>query len=225
MLILFDIDGTLLRTERCGVASMTQAGQELFGAHFGFEGIEVAGRLDCLIWRDLCRRNEIEDCPANHDRFRSRYGQILAERLTRDPLARALPGVAPLLAALRRREDVVLGLLTGNYPETGRMKVSAAGLDPDQFLVGAWGIDGDSRRALPPVAMRRHRELVGRDIHPERVVIIGDTPHDVDCARHNGCRVIGVATGSFASDQLREAGADVAVETLEDERVARFLGV
>lgn len=223
MLLLFDIDGTLLLTERAGVASMLLAGRELFGEHFSFDGIEVAGRLDSLIWRDLCARNAVADTPENHDRFRARYGLALADRLVVDPTARALPGVAPLLSALRQRDAAVLGLLTGNYPETGRLKIASAGLDPDQFLVAAWGIDAAARRDLPPVAMRRHRELLGRDVAPEQVAIIGDTPHDVDCAKHNGCRVVAVATGSFSVEQLSRAGADLVVETLEDERVLRFL--
>ena len=223
-LILFDIDGTMLRTERAGVASMLAAGRELFGEHFSFDGIEVAGRLDSLIWADLCQRNGIEPNDGNHASFRGRYGTFLAERLTKDPTARALPGVQPLLAELRTRDDVTLGLLTGNYPETGRLKIAAAGIDPDQFTIAAWGIDGMSRRELPPVAMRRHREQLGREIPPDRVLIIGDTPHDVDCARHNGCRVIAVATGAFDVATLAAAGADLAVTNLEDtDRVARWI--
>lgn len=225
MLILFDIDGTMLRTERAGVASMLAAGQELFGAHFSFEGIEVAGRLDALIWADLCARNAVEPSEGNHVRFRTRYGQHLAERLTKDPTARALPGVQPLLTELGRRDGFTLGLLTGNYPETGRLKIAAAGIDPDQFTIAAWGIDGASRRELPPVAMRRHREQLGRDIAAERVLIIGDTPHDVDCARHNGCKVIGVATGAFSVETLAEAGADLALSDLSDTaRVVQWIG-
>lgn len=216
MLVLFDIDGTMLLTERAGVASMLAAGRELFGERFTFDGVEVSGRLDSLIFRDLCRVNGVAETPENHDRFRARYGERLAERLGRDPTARALPGVAALLGELRGRGHSTLGLLTGNYPETGRLKISAAGLDPDQFAVAAWGIDGATRRDLPPVAMRRHRELLGREIESHRVLIIGDTPHDVDCAKHNGCRVIGVATGAFNVDALAAAGADRAVPTLAD---------
>mgnify|MGYP000558694495 CR=1 FL=1 len=216
MLILFDIDGTMLHTERAGVTSMLEAGRELFGDHFSFEGIDVAGRLDSLIWRDLCAANGVEPSDDNHTRFRTRYGRALADRLTREATARALPGVVPLLDALTKFEEITIGLLTGNYPETGRLKISAAGIDPDRFLVAAWGIDGPSRRHLPPVAMRRHRELLGRDIAADRVLVIGDTPHDVDCAHHNGCRVIGVATGSFSVDRLRDEGADLAVTSLEE---------
>lgn len=215
MLILFDIDGTMLHTERAGVASMLEAGRELFGEHFSFDGIDVAGRLDSLIWRDLCAANKVAPTDENHTRFRTRYGRALADRLTREATARALPGVIPLLDALTGVDEITLGLLTGNYPETGRLKITAAGIDPDRFLVAAWGIDGPSRRHLPPVAMRRHRELLGRDIAPERVLVIGDTPHDVDCAHHNGCKVIGVATGSFTVERLRDEGADLAVPSLE----------
>lgn len=224
MLILFDIDGTMLQTERAGVASMLEAGKELFGDHFSFDGVPVAGRLDVLIWRDLARMNRIDENPGNHDRFRARYGRALAERLVRDPTARALPGVVELIDALGRRNDLALGLLTGNYPETGRLKISAAGIDPDRFLVAAWGIDGESRRELPPVAMRRHHETLGRPIAADRVLIIGDTPHDVDCAKHHGCRVIAVATGSFSVDELTAAGADLTVPNLSrTEELVRFI--
>lgn len=214
MLVLFDIDGTMLQTERAGVASMLEAGKELFGEHFSFEGIPVAGRLDILIWRDLARMNRIDDHAENHDRFRARYGRALAERLARDPTARALPGVVALVDALHQRSDLSLGLLTGNYPETGRLKIASAGIDPDRFRVAAWGIDGDSRRDLPPVAIRRHHETLGRPIAAERVLIIGDTPHDVDCAKHHGCRVIAVATGSFSVDELAACGPDLTVPNL-----------
>jgi phosphoglycolate phosphatase-like HAD superfamily hydrolase len=216
MLVLFDIDGTLLLTQRAGMNAMLDAGRELFGEQFTMDGIEFAGRLDCLIWQDLVRLNSLEDSQSQHDRFRATYGVHLHRRLETEKKALLLPGVAELVGKLADEPGVTIGLLTGNYPETGKMKIAAAGLNPDLFRVAAWGIDGRTRRDLPPVAMSRHAQLRGKRIDPERVVIIGDTPHDVDCASAHGCRSIGVATGVFTVEALQASGADLAVQDLSD---------
>jgi len=216
MLILFDIDGTILLTEGAGVHSMGDAGRELFGDRFTVQGIDFSGRLDSLIWKDLVDLNGVENSDANHDRFRATYGKHLHRRLHDSPTVKLLPGVKDLVHQLAAVEPVTLGLLTGNYPETGRLKIERAGLDPDLFSVAAWGIDGATRRDLPRVAMQRHRQQSGLMIEPDQVVIIGDTPHDIDCANHNGCRSVGVATGAFDLAALRECGADLAVENLSD---------
>jgi phosphoglycolate phosphatase-like HAD superfamily hydrolase len=216
MLVLFDIDGTLLVTERAGVHGMQDAGRELFGPQFTFDGVEFAGRLDPLIWLELAARNGVEDSAVHHERFRAAYARHLQRRLKERPTARLLPGVAGLVDHLRAERDVTLGLLTGNYPETGRLKIACAGLDVEVFKIAAWGCDGATRRDLPPVAIRAHERALGRSIPREQVVVIGDTPHDIDCAHHNGCRALGVATGVFSAASLREAGADLAVADLAD---------
>jgi len=218
MLILFDIDGTILLTQGAGVKAMLDAGHELFGEQFTTDGVEFSGRLDTLIWADLTRINSVPNTDESHDLFRATYGRKLAERLQRNPTAKLLPGVRDIVHQIAEFDDATLGLLTGNYPETGRLKIKHAGLDPDLFKVNAWGCDGQARRDLPPVAMRQHREATGRNLRGEDVVIIGDTPHDIDCARAHGCRSIGVATGVFGVADLREAGADLAVENLAETR-------
>ena len=216
MLVLFDIDGTLLRTDGAGLEAMQEAAQELLGTAVTFGGIPTAGRLDPLIWRDLAALNGIADADGIHDVFRTRYAAHLGRRLRESGCARIMPGVAELVTTLQGVETCVLGLLTGNYEETGRMKVEAIGLEPEWFPVTAWGDEGSHRRDLPPVAMRRYEAHVGRSVPPEKVVIIGDTPHDVDCAKAHGCRVIGVATGMYGAAELADAGADLAVEDLSD---------
>jgi phosphoglycolate phosphatase len=215
MLILFDIDGTLLLTRGAGVQAMRDAGRELFGERFTVDGVEFSGRLDPLIWRDLAMHNGVDDAELHHEPFRAAYRRHITRRLTEQPTAFSLPGVAALIEELQRcADEVTLGVLTGNYPETGRLKLERAGLSPDVFTVAAWGIDGPTRRDLPPIAFRRYHEHHARTIEPERVVIIGDTPHDVDCALHNGCRALGVATGAFSTGELLDAGAHHAMENL-----------
>jgi phosphoglycolate phosphatase len=216
MLILFDIDGTILLTQGAGIAAMQDAGRELYGEGFTADGVEFAGRLDTLIWTDLTRLNRLPNIDEQHDRFRAMYGRKLAERLASNHTATLLPGVRELVHHLMDVDHATLGLLTGNYPETGRLKIRSAGLDPDLFKVAAWGCDGKARRDLPPIAMAHHLRLTGRELAGEQVIIIGDTPHDIDCARAHGCRSIGVATGAFSVDDLKQAGADLAVETLAE---------
>jgi phosphoglycolate phosphatase-like HAD superfamily hydrolase len=214
-LILFDIDGTLLTAGGAGRAAMVDAGRELFGDVFTLDGVEIAGRLDPLIYADAAALCGVDDGAAHHDRFRAVYRAHLERRLATSDV-RALPGTADLVGALRRAETVSLGLLTGNYPETGRLKLTAAGLDESVFAVNAFGSDGGHRRDLPLVAIRRYAERHGRPIEPQHVVVIGDTAHDVDCAGANGCRCIGVGTGLTPTDELRGLGADLAVDDLSD---------
>lgn len=223
MLILFDIDGTMLLTGGAGVRAMEETGRELFHAEFTMAGIDFAGRLDSLIWRDLAARNRVDADEDTHQRFRARYGEVLSRTLAASNETRALPGVIELIERLRAMESLTLGVLTGNYPETGRMKIAAAGIDPDVFRVGAWGCEAMSRRDLVPLAMQRYEAHAQRAIERELVVVIGDTPHDVACAVAVGALPVAVATGGFSVEQLRATGAPIVLEDLSD--TASFLAL
>ena len=225
MLVLCDIDGTLLHSQHAGMHAMVDAFEELhIGKTFSFDGIDIAGRLDTLIWHDMVRRHEVSDDADSHEVFRETYRRHLAKRLQENNTVKAFHGVAELVDRLVQAPNVELGLLTGNYPATGRLKVEFAGLSHDHFTVNAFAGEGATRRDLPPIALRRYREKHGRDIERERVVIIGDTPHDVDCAHHNGCLCLAVATGQFTAAQLRECKADHVVESLSPvEPIVRWL--
>jgi phosphoglycolate phosphatase-like HAD superfamily hydrolase len=214
MLVLFDIDGTLVESGGAGRAAMEAAGRELFGRSFTLDGVEIAGRLDPLIWDDAARAAGVDDPAAHHDRFRSTYARVLRDRLDRHPTVRALPGADALVSALAGVPGITLGLLTGNYPETGRLKISRARLEPDRFPIGAWGSDAPRRPDLVTVARRRHHELTGRETAVDQVVIVGDTPHDVGCATAHGCRCLAVATGRFERAELEAEGADLAMDDL-----------
>jgi phosphoglycolate phosphatase-like HAD superfamily hydrolase len=146
-----------------------------------------------------------------------RYVVWLREEL-RDPThcATPLPGVQELLDTLARRDDVILGLLTGNLVEGARAKLEAVGIDPKLFVIGAYGSDHELRPELPAIAQRRTRELLGVDIPGQHVVVIGDTPADVECGRDIGARAIGVATGRYSIDELLSHGAAAAFADLSD---------
>ena len=218
MLILFDIDGTLLITKGQGMRAMEDAGCELFGKAFTVDGAQFSGCLDPLIWRQLCEINGVEHTDEMHETFRTRYRAHLTRRFDEGAPSITLPGVTELIGELQANDEVTIGLVTGNYPDTGQLKIERAGIDFSTFTVFGWGIDGGHRRELPPVAIAQHEQNTGETIERERVVVIGDTPHDIDCARFNGCRSLAVATGAFTRDSLAADGADLAVESLADTR-------
>jgi len=215
-LILWDVDGTLLHSGGAGRAAMAAAGCALFGAHFSLDGVEMGGQLDSAIWAALCHTNGIAGPPDHEPRFRSTYAGLLEQRLGSGPPAQLLPGIAALVSALGSRPALTQGILSGNYPETGRLKVASAGLDPDAFRVCAWGPDAATREALVPVALERHAAHTGARIDPKHVTIVGDTLRDIACARANGCRVLSVATGMVAADELAADEPDLLLGDLTD---------
>jgi phosphoglycolate phosphatase-like HAD superfamily hydrolase len=128
-----------------------------------------------------------------------------------------LPGVEALLEELESQPGVSVGLLTGNFEAGARIKLGHFDLWK-RFPFGAFGDDHDDRNALVPVALASARDAGVEAASPDRVVVIGDTPLDIACARAHGARAVAVATGSYSSDELQAAGADVVVPTLVDAR-------
>lgn len=125
-----------------------------------------------------------------------------------------LAGVREILDALEARSDMVLGLLTGNIAPGARIKLTAAGIDPDRFRVNAFGSDHEHRPELPAIAQRRATEVLGLEIVGDRVVVIGDTPADIECGRSLGARSIGVASGHYTVEQLKEHNPFAALPSL-----------
>lgn len=225
MLVLFDVDGTLLLTRRLGVECVRDALELQFGVPIDVDRASFPGGLDPLIYRDLCTAHSLPDPELHHDAFRAHYHRLLTERLAAEPgRAYALPGVLALLDALEAREELALGILSGNYPDTGRLKLAAAGIDPERFAIQAWGTDGHARHELCAAAIARFESAHSRALPVEHVTLVGDTPRDVECARAVGCRVLAVATGRYSTHELAAAGAELAVETLEaTEALARWI--
>ncbi|MFN7020886.1 MAG: HAD family hydrolase [Phycisphaerales bacterium] len=220
-LTLFDIDATLLVTAGAGVAAMRRAGEALFGPGFTSDGLDFSGRLDPLLMAEMLELNGRAASSENLRTFRERYIVELHHAADRNGgrLGHALPGVHDLLDRLRE-SDSPIGLLTGNYAETGSLKLRCCGIDPCWFDPAVWGDDSPysqpKRDHLPAVAIRRMRDRMGIELPAERVTIVGDTPHDVRCAKVNGCRSVGVATGKYSMDQLRQCGADIVLPDLSD---------
>jgi phosphoglycolate phosphatase len=176
----------------------------------------MAGRTDrYLLGAALAQHGKTLDTD-ELDRFRATYMRHLTEEVPKRGEGRKgiMPGITALLDALVQRDDVFLGLLTGNFAEAARIKLEYFDLWR-YFKCGAYGDDANDRNSLMPVALERARDC-GHEGGFDRVFIVGDTPHDVACAAAGNATSIAVATGGFDVPSLRAAGADVVFEDLSD---------
>ena len=222
-LLLFDIDGTLLTTGGCGERALRLAVRDTFGVEDDLREIEIAGRTDTGIARQLLRKYGREETDAEVATILTNYLRHLPTLL---PTAqgRLLPGVEALLPALKNRSDVVLALLTGNLERGAEHKLSHYGVW-SFFAFGAFADDHHERNRLGPVALARAREH-GHTVSLSRTFVIGDTPHDISCARAIGAKAVAVATGSFRPGELASHKPDVLLEDLGDiSATLRALGL
>ena len=216
-LVLFDIDGTLVLTGGAGLRAMNRACRDLVGHDSALEGVVLAGRTDWIILDDTLQRHGRTLDAELLAELREQYLLHLCEEieLPGTGVKRALPGVNELLAALSSRDDVGLGLLTGNFAAGAKIKLEHFDLWK-YFAFGAFGDDSSDRNALVPIAIRRAREKGIGDVDVQDVFVVGDTPFDVGCALAVGAVPVGVATGGFRVDQLRASGAEIVFEDLSD---------
>jgi phosphoglycolate phosphatase len=210
--LLFDIDGTLLHAGGAGQAAMEQALAVEFGVTRPVENIPTAGRTDCAITRDLFAFHDLPLDEGAWTRFLNAYFARLPEHLCQRPGA-ILPGVRRLLDHLAQQPQVVLGLLTGNFAHSARLKLEHYGL-ARHFTFGGYGDhhhDRDDVARLAVAALRERHPHVPMD----QVWVIGDTPADIRCGRAVGANTFAVATGLYSRDELALHQPDVLAETLE----------
>ena len=201
-LVLFDIDGTLIRTGGAGVRAFGRTADILFGIQGASERMNFHGRTDVALVRELFRAHGIPDTFANVRHFLDTYVFLLDHQLEQDRGA-TLPGVHRLLAGLRQLSDPpAIGLLTGNIRLGAEIKLRAHALW-EEFILGGFADDHESRNEIARVARIRGGQHLGRELDGDEIVVIGDTPLDVECARAIGARCLAVATGGFTADQLR----------------------
>ena len=225
-LVLFDIDGTLLLTDGAGRRAIHRALVEEAGTPGPIDDYRFDGKTDPQIVRELLTLAGHADAqaPARIAAVCNRYLELLESELEEPgQITRLLAGVPELLAALTRPEQerrVLVGLLTGNLERGATLKLRSAGVDPARFAIGAFGSDAGHRSLLPPIAKQRAEAVCGEPIAGADVVIIGDTPDDVACARGIGARTIGVATGWYDVPALVASGATHVFADLSDTRAA-----
>jgi phosphoglycolate phosphatase-like HAD superfamily hydrolase len=200
-LLLWDIDGTLVCTDRAGERSLLILIKELYGRDLGEKlPVKLAGRTDVSITRDILAFLGIESTPAEEKRFREAYLAFLPKTLPAGK-AKLLPGIKEALDAILAHPEIHQGLLTGNLEAGAKLKLEHLGIW-NYFEFGAFADDSHIRDELGPFALARAKEKLGIDFPPERVYIIGDTPHDVACGKAIGAKTIAVATGSFSVAEL-----------------------
>lgn len=216
-LILFDIDGTLIHSNQAGRLALGVALEQVFGTRGELDIYDMSGKTDLRIVTDLLSSAGVA-AETIRDNM-SAFFNLMATRAQEIFPLRGIqpcPGTQLLLQALRQREGVIVGLLTGNATGTAPLKLAAAGIEVEQFLVGAYGCEAYDRNELPALAIHRAIALTGVQITGDNVVIVGDTPADIACARAGKARAIAVATGGHATDVLQSYDPDHVLPDLSD---------
>lgn len=213
-LVLFDIDGTLIHTSGAGEKAFARVFANLFGVSDGTEKLKFAGRTDVAILREFFLHNAIEPSPENIDQFFDAYVFLLEHMLQQLP-GGAHPGVGHWLRTLRELPQTpTIGLLTGNIRLGAEIKLRQFGLW-DEFEIGAFADDSAERNEIAAIAKRRGETLLGRPLRGEEVLVIGDTPLDIACARSIGAKVLAVGTGMYRPRDLQPLQPDWVVDNLE----------
>jgi phosphoglycolate phosphatase-like HAD superfamily hydrolase len=212
-LVLWDIDGTLIRTSGAGVRAFREVFRSEFNATDGFEKLKFAGRTDHGLVREFFGYHNLAASVENFERFFSRYPFWLDHILAQSQ-CEICRGAKPFLSDLAALPAPPLsGLLTGNIRLGAEIKLRHMGLW-DRFEVGAFADDHEDRNQIAAIAKQRASRLLGRALADREVLVIGDTPLDIQCARSIGARVIAVATGTYALEELQPHSPDWAVSDL-----------
>ena len=215
-LVLFDIDGTLLMSGGAGKRAMIAAFDELFGIENAFENVHMYGRTDPEIFRHALDLHGLEWRDDKAEAFKRRYFQLIEIKMQEPGNAkRLMPGIPVILDLLGNIHNVHLGLLTGNWRRSAIIKLNFFNL-ANYFSIGAFADDSEIREELLPYAVERYRSMLGLEVEPRNVFVVGDTPRDVQCARPHNATTVAVATGWTESDELARENPDYLFKDLSD---------
>jgi phosphoglycolate phosphatase-like HAD superfamily hydrolase len=224
MLILWDIDGTLILGGAIAGEAFRIAVERVLGREIAEHGVQMSGKTDPLIAAEILRVVEADPALAEEVVVELEAELGGAEEALRDGGV-VLPGVVDVLARLDAVEGVVQSVLTGNTAANAAVKLRAFGID--RFInveVGAFGSDHPERNRLVPIALARARARLARSFGPDEVWVVGDTPHDLACAQAGGVRCLLVGTGRIPMEDLEGIGADAVLPDLSDvDAVVRLL--
>lgn len=210
----FDIDGTLVNTRGAGGHALAGAMASQFGIDARHDDVPTSGRTDRAIVADLFRRHRVENNDVNWRHFLAGYVEHLQRQL---PLRQGevLPGIVQLLSQLAARDDVAVGLLTGNTQRGAQLKLQHFAID-HHFAFGGFGDDHLERNDVAAHAVTVAAGHLAVQPVAGRTVVIGDTPLDILCARHIGAKAVAVATGIHPRHELETAEPDILVDDLSD---------
>jgi len=220
-IVLWDIDGTLVRTRRQGVFKdyTTPVLVRVFGTAGRLGELSVSGMTDLQIVSEALRDEGFtgEQIRARAPELVPLYLEELERLASREEIYYALPGTQRALEAIERTPRYLNSLLTGNVEPAARLKLRLVGLERFFRLPGAFGEDSHDRRDLPALALARISRHLGLDLKPEQLVVVGDTPNDIRCARHFGARAVAVATGrTYSAEDLAAHEPDAILADLND---------
>jgi phosphoglycolate phosphatase-like HAD superfamily hydrolase len=218
--ILFDIDGTLIKAVRRPEyrGRMQQMLLDIFGTCGRISEVDFGGKTDLAIYREAleCEGVTAELIREQLPRLEQVMVDMLYDLASTGEVFRLCPGVRELLGALAYDSRFVSSLLTGNVERLAEAKLRVAGIWHYFRDRGAFGSDAEERDHLPAIAAGRINERLGQALDPHRFIIVGDTPRDIKCARHFGARVVAVASGQHTVDQLSEFAPDAMLRDLSD---------
>ena len=219
-LILWDVDGTLLRTDGIAAEAMRAAIREVVGSTAPLARTTYAGKTDWQIIRESLPTLAPTEISARLHEFAAAYlARLEAQREALVARSQLFPGVAAILAALGGAARQAP--LTGNLAAVARLKLECVGLLPFLDLAaGAYGDDHHHRPALVPIAAARAAQRYGHSFTGRQVIVVGDTPYDIDCGRANGARTVAVATGPYSLAELQAHDPDVLLPDLADTAAA-----
>jgi len=222
-LVLFDIDGTLVHTGGAGVKAFAKVFATEFNAVDGFERLKFAGRTDTGLVREFFGYHEIPATPENFERFFDRYIFWL-DHILRDSKSDVCPGVWEFIRDLQGLpQPPLMGLLTGNIRLGAEIKLRHFKLW-DVFEMGAFADDHEERDQIAAIARQRASRILNENLRGDQVLVIGDTPLDIRCARAIGAKVLAVATGGHKLEELQAHKADWAVADLRQIGVEEVVG-
>ena len=213
-LLLFDIDGTLITSGGAGEHALKLTISERFGITDDLRDIEIAGMTDSGIVANILKKHGMAQTKENIAAFLDTYVQFLSLELPRRK-GTLLPGVLPLLEKLKRRDHLVLALLTGNVSRGAQLKLEPYGVW-NFFEFGAFADDHHDRNKLGAFARTRAQDTHGREFFPNEIDVIGDTPRDIECGKVLGARTIAIATGSWPREKLTAHKPDFLFDDLSD---------
>jgi len=220
-LVLFDIDGTLLREGVAPKIAFARALRETYATAGPVGTFRFAGMTDPECVTEIMRMAGVaeEVIHQRRDECLRRYVEHLESEMPNHDGARLFPGVRELLERLNKLDDVLVGLLTGNVLRGAQLKLRRWNLEP-YFSFGAYGDDHENRSVLAAIALDKARALMGKPYSGADTTVIGDTPKDISCARAIGARAVAVATGQVTRQELADCSPDVLLDSFENHDAA-----
>lgn len=213
---LFDIDGTLLHTGGAGTRSLARSFQKIYGIENAFKGITMDGKTDPEIVKEAFRQNGVKqriETPEIQKVF-TEYIPFLKREIWRSTNYRLMPGVEEMLEDLHAHENILLGIASGNIQQGAEIKLKRGGIDK-YFLFGAYGSDAEDRGEVIRIAISRAKKFLPEtELTKEDIYVIGDTPRDIIFGHQAQATTVGVATGRYSLEELKEFSPDYLLPNL-----------